>query len=416
MNNDMYCKHHLIRFLLGVSFACVLLSSCSRHNYYAPSLKEAQPITMPVAEPYTNIQIFKKSYNDLAYSDSLSALAHKALQEVLDGENPWNVKRVDSLDVLKYAASVRGWADDCRAAEDIADVDVPADILDYMKASDEPYLMFIIQKGIEPDKNSRITVSESLKNHHVPVLIFQALVADAVTGKTAYYNSYYWHDPESYSSHSSHMKPSDCIGVETGMFGLLDNYPDRKTVSLYGIQERPTDWNIIHVGLGAMYSGAMPGYMSRGWEPAWTISFNFLPWQLADSPFNVGIGASSLISLGSITDSKGDKYGTGSYESIGPEVAYNQIFGNRHVLTLMLGLHYSQGASWQLTPDMDANRFRSRGLAAQASLSYHYRLSTYRGLGITLNAQSLLYDTPLSNPNSPIDNNFISISYLLTSF
>lgn len=411
----MYCKHYLNRFLLGVSFACVLLSSCSRQNYYAPSLKEAQPMTMPVAEPYTDIQIFKKSYKDLAYSDSLSALAHKALQEVLDGENPWNVKRVDSLDVLKYAASVKRWAEECLSTDDIADVDVPADILDYMKASDEPYLMFIIQKGIEHDKNSRITVLESLKNHDTPVLSFQALVADAVTGKTAYYNNYYWHDP--YSGSLSHsMNPSSFSGVETGMFGLLDNYPDKKSNSLFRIQERPTDWNIIHVGLGAMYSGAMPGYMSRGWEPAWTTSFNFLPWQLADSPFNVGIGASSLISLGSITDSKGDKYYTGSYESIGPEVAYNQIFGNRHVLTLMLGLHYSQGGSWQLTPDMDANRFRSRGLAAQASMSYHYRLSTYRGLGITLNAQSLLYDTPLSNPNSPIDNNFISISYLLTSF
>ena len=406
----------IIRSLTRISLTAIagllLLSSCSRQYYYSPTLKGAQPITMPVAEPYTDIQIFKKSYKDLAHSDSLSVLAHKALQELLDGDNPWNIKRLDSAETADLEPSVQAWAAECLAAKDIAEVDVPADILGYMKASGEPYLMFLLQQGIEHDKDSQMTVWESLKNHYAPVLFFQALVADAVAGKTAYYNYFYWHDPES----SSDMRPSDSRGVEACMLGLLSNYPDRKTVSKFRIQEWPTDWNIINVGLGAMYSGATPGYMSRGWEPARTFSGSILPYQLACSPFHVGIGVNGIASLGSITDSKGDKYYTDSYQSGGPEVAYNQIFGNRHALTLMVGLHYSLGRSWRLTPNENVSEFRSRGLAAQASMSYHYRLSAYRGLGVTLNAQSLLYDSPLSNPHSPVDNCLISISYLLNSF
>ena len=412
----------IIRSLTRISLTAIagllLLSSCSRQYYYSPTLKGAQPITMPVAEPYTDIQIFRKSYRDLSHSDSLSALAHSALQDVLDGDNPWNLTRLDRMDAAKYEASVEKWAEECRTARDISDVDVPAGILEYMNSTDDPYLMFIVQKGIERDFDHWPSLTTILLGRSVPRNDFQVLVADRTTGKTAYYNRYYRADDTDY-------RPSDSRSIEKSMHHLLRKYPSSEMLSAYQertrmasfsqMDGRPKEWIFLYTGVGTMYSGALPGYTSMGCETSWTSGAEIFPWQISGTPFSAGFGMTETAALRSIKDSDGNGY-SDALLSVGPEVAYSQIVGKRNTLTVTLGLHYVSGSSWQLSSAMDAYRVRSNGMAAQASLKYHYRLHACHAFGVTLNIQSQLLHTPMSNPQSPIDNSLIAISYMHLAF
>lgn len=412
MNNFFSPLSRQLTILFFV-LACLLFANCARQSYYAPSLKEAQPITMPVADPYTDIQIFSRSYKNLAHSDSLSALANSALQDLLDGDNPWNLRRLDMAQTARLEPSVKAWAAECFVAKDIAEVKVPEDVIDYMKASGEPYLMFLIQEGVEHDDDSRMAMSDFLLGRNVPKLYFQAVVADAINHKTAYYKQSVYADMENYSSFG--VKPSDPRGVEIGMYQLLSDYPDKQTLNAYKTELHPRNWEFIYAGVGTLYANAQPGYVSQGCEPAWGIGMDILPWTLFHSPFSVGFGFAEMMGLPTTKDADGNRYLDYS-ENVGLEMAYNKIFRQRHTFTLMMGLHYTWGNSWQLNPALEAYCFRSNGLAVQASLMYHYRINANNAWGIRLNAQSLLHDSPLSNPQSPIDNCLIAVSYLMTYF
>lgn len=392
--------------------ACSLFGSCSRHYYYAPSLKEAQPVEMPVMEPYTDITIYQKTFKEQTYSDSLSAIAHRALLDVIDGDTLWNLKRLHVKDAEKYRAAVLKWARECRASKSISEVDVPDVLLDYMKEADEPYLMFIIQKGYERDKDfAKSFWGWPDTDSNGAALSFEALVADSNSQKTAFYNKYSQTGTTIGSYKKDGMKPTDSKSVEICLHQLLRNYPDRQTNASYLMEEKPRTIFFLNPGLGLMYSDASSANRINGMEPSYSVSADvlFSPFR---SPFCIGFGINHIQSFASLKRSGHSDH----LQSGGLEIGYSRVFGTRHSLTLVLGAHYSVEKVWLQMPGEDESERSGKGFSGQASLMYQFRINEVDALGIKLNAQSLFHESPLANPNSKIDNCLIAISYMSYSF
>ena len=171
-----------------------------RQVYYcSPSLTKAQPMTMPVVAPYTDIKTYQRSYIEMANSDSLTSIAHDLLSEMLDSANLWNLKLIEVEGTEAYRSAVQQWAVACRNAETPADVKAPAEVLELMKKVDEPFMMFILQNGFERDVESHISAKDKLTSQLFVGFDYEALVADASSGQTAFYNRYQRHGDYDYT-------------------------------------------------------------------------------------------------------------------------------------------------------------------------------------------------------------------------
>lgn len=368
-----------------------------RNYYYSSSLQKAQPMTMPVVAPFTDIKTYQHRYNELVGSDSLTSIAHDLLSDKLDSTNLWNLKLIEVEGVEAYRAVVQQWAAACRAAKTPADVAVPDELLELMKKVDEPFLMFILQDGFERDMGIKVTAKDRLTNQNFVGFDYEALVADAATGRTTFYNRYQQNGDYDYMRYG--VKPTSIQSTESTLRQLLKHYPDMKTYNAYQMDKRTT--MLWHAGFGPGFTYYCPEayYLGDGLGGSVTTAsfrYGFLV-RMPKSPIFAGVGVSNLI------------FDDTELLSIGPEVAYQYEIDEKQFLTFSLGLHYS----------LDNYYAIGDFLAGQASIMYHYRLNALNALGFTVNAQSMLYPFSsycqlISNPHSFIENGMFAISYMMT--
>lgn len=364
----------------------------SRQVYYcSPSLTKAQPMTMPVVAPYTDIKTYQHSYIEMANSDSLTSIAHDLLSEMLDSTNLWNLKLIKVEGTEAYRSAVQQWAVACRNAETPADVKAPAEVLELMKKVDEPFMMFILQNGFERDVESHISAKDKLTSQLFVGFDYEALVADASSGQTAFYNRYQRHGDYDYIRYG--VKPTSHQSTETIMRSLMKYYPDKKTYNSYQMDKQTTMLWYASIGIGSYYFNPYK-YQSLGNSTGGTIEtvafhYGFLA-RLFQSPVLAGMGATNF------THDRTELF------SFGPEVAYQWEIEKKHLFTLSLGMYYSPEG------------YDYRGWAGHASFMYNYRLNALNSVGFNVSAQSLLHDSSYSKSNSFIDNGLFSISYMMT--
>ena len=371
-----------------------------RGYYCSPSLAEAQPMTMPVVAPYTDIRGMLNSDIDLSHNDSLTRIAHDVLSMKLESLDDLSFRLIEIDDAEAYRSVVQQWAEACRTADDISEVAVPQPLLDLMAKVKEPFLMFVLQDGFERGQGENRSAGFDYKS----------LIAEASSGKTAYYNRYVsWTDVNGYAKG---IKPTSEQYTESAIHYMMKDYPDRKTSASYTFDKQLRVLISVNLSAGSLYPLSLPGYIEKSKETVKGIDVNYL-FRMGKTPFFAGLEVMNLSSFNKLLGTDGHKH---SDEVVywGPVLAYNKVLGMRHSLTFSLGLNYSAELSWFQEPDGLATGYREKGWNSNASLMYHYRLNAYNALGIGMNVQSFQHLSPFSVFNSPIDYGTISVSYMFT--
>ena len=210
----------------------LLLCSCSTFRMCSDELKQAPQWGVPVLEPYTYVElVHNKSEEGAMATDSLTAVARELLTNVIvdNGQlSPTAVRtgealpigemiRMDDADLYEQIGRSLGsavWA--CKNGRQAKKIELPGELIDFMNANDYPYLMLVYHEGYVRTKGNyardmAIDVAASVFATAVGVAlgggggVYGAVpakqgssmivaVADASTGKLAYFNRHVGED------------------------------------------------------------------------------------------------------------------------------------------------------------------------------------------------------------------------------
>lgn len=210
----------------------LLLCSCNTSRMCSDELKQAPLWGVPVLEPYTYVElVHNKSEEGAMATDSLTNVAHELLTNVIvdNGQlNPTVVRagealptgevvHMDNADAYEQIGRSLGsavWA--CQSRRQAKKIELPAPLIDFMNAHDYPYLMLVYHEGYVRTKGNyardmAIDVAASVLATAVGLAlgggggVYGAVpakqgssmivaVADASTGKLAYFNRHVGED------------------------------------------------------------------------------------------------------------------------------------------------------------------------------------------------------------------------------
>lgn len=221
----------LCPFVMLAMVSSLLLCSCSTFRMCSDELKQAPQWGVPVLEPYTYVElVHNKSEEGAMASDSLTAVAHELLTNVIqDNSQLWldgrasealpigEIIRMDDADLYEQIGRSLGsavWA--CKNGRQAKKIELPGELIDFMNANDYPYLMLVYHEGYVRTKGNyardmAIDVAASVLATAVGLAlgggggVYGAVpakqgssmivaVADASTGKLAYFNRHVGED------------------------------------------------------------------------------------------------------------------------------------------------------------------------------------------------------------------------------
>ena len=217
----------LCPFVMLAMVSSLLLCSCSTFRMCSDELKQAPQWGVPVLEPYTYVElVHNKSEEGAVATDSLTAVARELLTNVIvdNGQlSPTAVRtgealpigeviRMDDADLYEQIGRSLGsavWA--CKNGRQAKKIDLPGELIDFMNANDYPYLMLVYHEGFVRTKgNYARDMAVDVAAKVLATAVGAALggggvyaygavpakqgssmivaVADASTGKLAYFN------------------------------------------------------------------------------------------------------------------------------------------------------------------------------------------------------------------------------------
>lgn len=389
----------------NILFATLLLSmlcGCSV-TYYANGRSGMPCADIPVIEPFTEIGSYKTRYFEREHDDSLTALAHEAMLEVMGSEKAWGLGEVLAVsDTAEYEAirqdvytllknaNTKKKKRDYIAFEPaknnlIKDASLPASLLDYMKRNQLPYVMILLQNGFERHPEQKKigykwynAKSFEANTNNGSILEMECLVADALQDRIYFYNM------------SGHLddKPRDKEDIQADLHDLLGEYVHKNAVTQRNTPKRYVSY---HIGYGRAYSSVVgtrgwdidPGNLNYGAEALWSIS---------KSPLSAGFTMDlndNIIAL-SYEDAV-NRWGTNRKYFLGPLVGLNKIVADRHLFSFNLGAGLMIDDTSYTRYDVSAG-MKKMGydykfyLAENASVSYCYRFNNREALGIKVRA------------------------------
>lgn len=211
-------------FVMLAMVSSLLLCSCNTSRMCSDELKQAPLWGVPVLEPYTYVELVHNNSEEGAMAtDSLTNVAHELLTNVIvdNGQlNPTVVRagealptgevvHMDDADAYEQIGRSLGsavWA--CKNGRQAKKIELPAPLIDFMNAHDYPYLMLVYHEGFVRSKRNfsremAVDVATTVMTTalaialggtaygEVPVKQESSMivaVADASTGKLAYFN------------------------------------------------------------------------------------------------------------------------------------------------------------------------------------------------------------------------------------
>ena len=219
-------------FVMLAMVSSLLLCSCSTFRMCSDELKQAPQWGVPVLEPYTYVElVHNKSEEGAVATDSLTNVARELLTAVIVDNsqlNPTAVKagealptgevvRMNDADLYEQIGRSLGsavWA--CKNGRQAKKIELPGELIDFMNANDYPYLMLVYHEGYVRTKGNyardmAIDVAASVLATAVGLAlgggggVYGAVpakqgssmivaVADASTGKLAYFNRHVGED------------------------------------------------------------------------------------------------------------------------------------------------------------------------------------------------------------------------------
>lgn len=225
MKKSDCCQPKKLRpFVMLAMVSSLLLCSCSTFRMCSDELKQAPQWGVPVLEPYTYVElVHNKSEEGAVATDSLTAVARELLTNVIvdNGQlSPTAVRTgealpigevicMDDADLYEQIGRSLGsavWA--CKNGRQAKKIELPAPLTDFMNANDYPYLMLVYHEGFVRSKRNfsremAVDVATTVMTTalaialggtaygEVPVKQESSMivaVADASTGKLAYFN------------------------------------------------------------------------------------------------------------------------------------------------------------------------------------------------------------------------------------
>ena len=233
MKKSDCCQPKKLRpFVMLAMVSSLLLCSCSTFRMCSDELKQAPQWGVPVLEPYTYVElVHNKSEEGAVATDSLTAVARELLANVIvdNGQlSPTAVRtgealpigeviRMDDADLYEQIGRSLGsavWA--CKNGRQAKKIELPGELIDFMNANDYPYLMLVYHEGYVRTKGNyardmAIDVAASVLATAVGLAlgggggVYGAVpakqgssmivaVADASTGKLAYFNRHVGED------------------------------------------------------------------------------------------------------------------------------------------------------------------------------------------------------------------------------
>lgn len=208
----------------------LLLCSCNTSRMCSDELKQAPLWGVPVLEPYTYVElVHNKSEEGAMATDSLTAVAHELLTNVIQDNSQLSptavrtgealpigeVIRMDDADLYEQIGRSLGsavWA--CQNGRQAKKIELPGELIDFMNANDYPYLMLVYHEGFVRSKRNftremAVDVATTVLTSALAIALGGAAygtvpvkqgssmivaVADASTGKLAYFNRHVGED------------------------------------------------------------------------------------------------------------------------------------------------------------------------------------------------------------------------------
>lgn len=381
-------KKEFLIFLLSF-LSLMAFSGCSSLTYYAEGKSGMPCPDIPVIEPYTDIGIFKTHYTEREHSDSLTALAHEAMMEVLGENDSWNLGDVMILsDASEYEAirkDIFALLESCQGNYDIpetsllpadkqrlASATLPASLLDFMNREGKPYMMILLHNGFEPHPDTpyrnRYTGNKWAQESNGNITELECVVADAKQNRVYFYNRScgYGSDKDD--------KPTSKAVIEKQLHSLLSDYPHKNTITKTELPKL-----FFHYGVG--YGQIFPSQKiteGRPVGPDNTVTGLEFLWRISKTPLYLGLTATSNFHKIASTTEANSPWERNQVDYSGPMIGMCKIVGKHHFFDGELSV--GAVAVGGKTEGFDLGAVRTMG--ESVSLCYSYRITNSIALGI----------------------------------
>lgn len=402
-------------FYLFLLAALGLCSCSTSHIGVDRGVKALDVEDIAVIEPYTDIQTYLTTYKEeKVHSDSLTAVAHQTLMEVLADYPNWKeckVIRPENYDSI--GEDVFAIIKNDEKPSKVKATTPPASLLNSMEADSLDFAMVILQKGYEPGPNAKINRYQASSGRDNGSFSFFASYLVGRKDSSVIHYDWYGHRGIAIEDGTREgFKPTDSQTISTGLNYVLDKAPLSCMTSAYTDRDKLKSISSGVCGISGIqvpstgFGGQpIPDMANAGFQ----VELEYLHSIWKSKLF---LGVSAAQSAQAVSANDGGQKLRRERDNIVPKVAYVKPFGKQNTLTVAAGAGY-QFERCEDEVGVDAPAFYQHGhrMVEALSITYTFWRSRYLGVSLRANAYSFNNNGSVNYSNSIIDSWNISLGF-----